>query len=108
MDYFDWIAFLGFLLLAGAASLYEAPLVGAGFAGFCLSLCCWRLYTGDPWEALAWLAFVGTAVTVVLEPGGAVFLLGFFGPMLFGVAVLFASRLEWLSDVWTVDESGSG
>lgn len=104
MDYFDWIAVVGFVLLTVSSLAVDGIVVAAAFGGFLLSLASRRLYDGRPWEALGWLFFVGSALTLVVEPGGAVFVAGFFGPMAAGVSLLFASRLEWLPDVWTVDD----
>ncbi|MDJ1431099.1 hypothetical protein [Halostagnicola sp. A-GB9-2] len=104
MDHFDWIAFAGFVLLTVSSLALEGIVVAAAFAGFLLSLASWRLYDGRPWEALAWLILVGSTLTIIFEPGGVVFVAGFFGPMFVGVGLLFASRLEWLPDIWTVDE----
>ncbi len=106
MDHFDWIAFAGFVLLTVGSLALEGIVVAAAFAGFLLSLASWRLYDGRPWEAIAWLTLVGSALTIVFGLGGAAFVVGFFGPMFVGVGLLFASRLEWLPDIWTVSESG--
>ncbi|AHF98794.1 hypothetical protein HALLA_07895 [Halostagnicola larsenii XH-48] len=107
MDHFDWIAVVGFVLLTASSLAIDGIVVAAAFGGFLLSLASWRLYDGRPWEALGWLFLVGSALTLVTEPGGAVFVAGFFGSMAAGVGLLFASRLEWLPDVWTLEESVS-
>ncbi len=104
MDRFDYTAFVGFLALAISSYVLEAALVGAAFGGFLLSLSIWRLYDGKPWEALAWLAWVGAAVALVLSPTGSVFFVLFFGSLLIGLALLFASRLELLPNIWQAEE----
>ncbi|TYL40337.1 hypothetical protein CV102_01810 [Natronococcus pandeyae] len=103
MDRLDVIAFVGFLGLVAASAVVDGIVVAAALAGFLLSLATWRLYDGRPWEALAWLAWVGTAVVLVIDPGGVVFPLAFFGFMLLGIGLLFGSRLDLLPDVWVVD-----
>ncbi|SFS69422.1 hypothetical protein [Halostagnicola kamekurae] len=104
MDHFDWIAVGGFALLTASSLAIDAIIVAAAFGGFLLSLASRRLYDGRPWEALGWLFLVGSALTLVVEPGGVAFVAGFFGPMAVGVGLLFAGRLEWLPNVWTVDD----
>jgi hypothetical protein len=102
MDRLDVIAVVGALGLIGASAVVDRLVVAAAFGGFLLSLATWRLYGGHPWEALAWLSWVGGAVVVVLDPGGAAFVVAFFGFMLAGLGLLLGSRLGLLPDVWTV------
>ncbi len=103
MDRLDWTALVGLLTLAGASVVLEPALVGAAFGGFLLSMAVWRLYGGRPWEALAWVVWVGGAVVLVFSPGGALFLLLFISSLIGGMGLLFASRRELLPDIWTAE-----
>ena len=105
MDRFDVTAFVGFLGLIGLSFVLEPEFVGAAFGGFLLSLSVWRLYEGHPWEAIAWLAWVGAAIALMISPSGAVFLVAFIGSLLIGLALLFASRFDLLPDIWHADDS---
>ncbi len=105
MDQFDYTVVAGFGLLLVVSVVAETALAGAAFGGFLLSLSVWRLYDGRPWEAIAWLIWVGAAVALVLTPAGVAFLVLFFGSLLCGTAVLFASRFNLLPNIWTVDRS---
>ncbi|WP_306056656.1 hypothetical protein [Natronococcus wangiae] len=100
MDRLDVVALVGLLGLVAASTVADGVVVAAALGGFLLSLATWRLYDGRPWEALAWLAWVGTAVALVIDPGGALFPVAFFGFMLCGIGLLFGSRLGLLPDVW--------
>ncbi len=104
MDRFDGVAFAGCMLLVAASTVVEGIVVAAAFGGFLLSLSMWRLYDGRPWEALGWLAWVGTAIALVVNPGGVAFLIWFFGSMLVGLGLLFGSRLELLPAIWHADD----
>ncbi|MXV60851.1 hypothetical protein GS429_01940 [Natronorubrum sp. JWXQ-INN-674] len=104
LDRFDMVAVVGFGVLVAASTVLEGVLVAAALGGFALSLSMWRLYDGRPWETLAWLTWVGAAVALVIFPGGGTFLVAFFGCLLLGLGLLFASRLELLPDIWRVTE----
>ncbi|NKE34480.1 hypothetical protein GWG54_01355 [Natronococcus sp. JC468] len=101
MDRLDGVALVGVLGLAASSAVLEGAVVAALLGGFLLSLSTWRLRGGRPWEALAWLAWVVTAVAAVLPLGGAPFAVVFFGSMLVGLALLLGSRAGQLPDVWT-------
>ncbi|QFU82867.1 hypothetical protein [Natronorubrum aibiense] len=103
MDRFDIVAFTGFVGLVAASTVLEGIVVAAALGGFALSLSSWRLHAGRPWEALAWLAWVGAAVALVVSPSGSAFLLAFFGCLLVGVGLFFGSRLGLLPDIWLAD-----
>ncbi|MFP9192064.1 hypothetical protein [Natronosalvus vescus] len=107
MNRFDYTAFIGFVALVALSYVIETPLLGAAFGGFLLSLSVWRLYDGYPWEAIAWLAWVGAAVALVLAPGGSTFFVLFFGSLVVGVALLFGSRFDLLPDIWRTDPASS-
>ena len=110
LDRIDAVAIVGFAALIAASAALEGVVVAAALGGFALSLSSWRLYGGRPWEALAWLAWVGAAVSIVVVPGGTAFLAAFFGCLVAGLGLLLAARLEWLPDVWSVsrsDENGT-
>ncbi len=100
MDRIDAVAITGFVALVAASAVVEGIAVAAALGGFALSLSSWRLYDGRPWEAIAWLAWVGAAVVLVINPGGAAFLIAFFGCLVVGVGLLFGSRLELLPAIW--------
>lgn len=104
LDRVDVVAVVGFLGLAGASTVLEGIVIAAAVGGFALSLSSVRLYDGHPWEALAWLAWVGAAVTLVVGPGGVATLVAFVVFLLVGLGFLFAGRLELLPDVWTVPD----
>lgn len=102
MDALDYAAVIGILVLVVATQYLEGVLVAAVLGGFVLSLSMWRLYAGRVWEALGWLAWVGTAVVIALGPDGhPVLFVAFFGSMLLGVGLLFGSRLGLLPEIWT-------
>ncbi|SIR95950.1 hypothetical protein [Natronorubrum thiooxidans] len=100
MDRFDIVAFTGFVGLVAASTVLEGIVVAAALGGFALSLSSWRLHAGRPWEAVAWLAWVGAAVVLVISPGETAFLLAFFGCLLVGLGLFFGSRLAVLPAVW--------
>ncbi|ELY59039.1 hypothetical protein [Natronolimnohabitans innermongolicus] len=104
LDRIDAAAIVGFVALIAASTVLEGVLVAAALGGFALSLASWRLYGGRPWEALAWLAWVGAAVSIVVVPGGAPFVVAFFGCLLGGLGLLLAARLEWLPSIWDATE----
>ncbi|SEH12561.1 hypothetical protein SAMN04487967_0863 [Natronorubrum sediminis] len=106
LDRFDVVAIVGFVGLVGASAVLEGVLVAAALGGFALSLSSWRLYDGRPWEALAWIAWVGAAVSIVVVPSGGAFLVAFFGCLLVGIGLLFGARLEWLPDIWHAPSAG--
>ncbi|WP_049890272.1 hypothetical protein [Natronorubrum sulfidifaciens] len=106
MDRFDLVSTLGFVVLIASSVVLEGVVVAAALGGFALSLSSWRLYAGHPWEALAWLVWVGAAVVLVIAPGGAVFLIAFFGCLLTGLGLLFGSRLGLLPAIWDGDRGG--
>lgn len=103
LDRFDAVTIAGFGALIAASSILEPTAMAAALGGFALSLSMWRLYDGKPWEALAWLAWVGAAVALVLAPGGFAFAVLFLGLLLTGMGLLFASRLELLPAIWDAD-----
>ncbi|MFP8889100.1 hypothetical protein ACLI4U_04950 [Natrialbaceae archaeon A-CW2] len=105
-DRFDLTALVGFLGLIGLSFVVETPALGAGFGGFLLSLAVWRLYDGKPWEALAWLAWVGAAVALAI-PAGSVSTVLFISSLIVGLALLFASRRELLPAIWFADSGGT-
>ena len=104
IDRFDGVALAGVLGLTAATAVFNGTLVAAVLGGFLLSLSVWRLYDGRPWEALGWAAWVGTAVTLVVDGGTAV-AVAIVGFTVAGFGFLFGSRFGLLPDVWTVDES---
>ncbi len=104
MDRFDAVAVVGCLVLVAASSAVEGILVAAAFGGFLFSLSGWRLYEGRPWEALGWLAWVGTAVLVVVAPSGIAFLTGVGSSIVVGLACVAGSRLELLPAIWDAEE----
>lgn len=108
LDRIDAVAIVGFAGIAAVSPRLEGILLAAAVGGFALSLSSWRLYGGRPWEALAWLSWVGAAVALVALPGGAASAVGFFGLLLAGLGLLFASRLEWLPDIWRAPADGTG
>jgi hypothetical protein len=103
MDRLDVASIVGVLVLVGASAVVDRLVVAAAFAGFLLSLATWGLYDGRPWEALAWLSWVGSAVVVVVDPGGAAFVVAFLIFLFVGLGLLFGSRLALLPDVWVVE-----
>ncbi|WP_121742183.1 hypothetical protein [Natronorubrum halophilum] len=103
LDRQDGVAVVGFAAIVGLSLVAEPTLLSAALGGFLLSIAVWRLYDGKPWEALAWLAWVGAAVAPVLAPGEIAFAALFFGPLLVGVGLLFASRFELLPTIWDAD-----
>lgn len=103
LDRTDGVALVGIVLLAGSATVLETIVVAAALGGFLLSLSVWRLYGGHPWEALGWFVWVGTAVTVVVDPGGVAFLVAFVVTGVLGTVLLLGGRSGLLVDVWTVD-----
>ncbi|AGB36471.1 hypothetical protein [Natronococcus occultus] len=103
MDRLDGVTLVGVLVLVASSALLEGAVVAAMLGGFLLSLSTWRLHGGRPWEALAWLAWVVTAVSVVLPLGSVAFAVVFFGSMLVGLGLLFGSRTDLLPDVWTME-----
>ncbi|MEY7851447.1 hypothetical protein AB7C87_19860 [Natrarchaeobius sp. A-rgal3] len=105
IDRIDVAAFVGFAALAVAATTLEGTVVAAAAGGLLLSVSIWRLYGGRPWEAIGWLAWVGAAVTLVVDLAGVTFLVAFGGFVLVGGALLVGSRLGVLIDVWSVDGS---
>lgn len=105
LDRFDAVAVAGFGVLIAASVVLEGAIVAAAIGGFALSLSSWRLYDGRPWEALAWLAWVGPALAVIVVPGGTPFFVVFFGCLFLGLGLLLASRFAWLPDVWSVTNS---
>ncbi|MDG5817544.1 hypothetical protein [Natronococcus sp. A-GB7] len=105
LDRIDVVAIVGVGALIAASTTLEGVLVAAALGGFALSLSSWRLYGGRPWEAIAWLAWVGAAVAIVVVPGGAALAVAFFGCLLFGLGVLLAARLEFLPPIWDAPES---
>ncbi|WP_019991648.1 hypothetical protein [Natronorubrum tibetense] len=100
MDRIDGVAVVGFAAIVAASAALEGVVVAAALGGFALSLSSWRLYGGRPWEALAWLAWVGAAVALVIAPGGGAFVVTFFGPLLLGLGLLLADRLDLLPAIW--------
>ncbi|NUB90942.1 hypothetical protein HTZ84_13120 [Haloterrigena sp. SYSU A558-1] len=115
LDRIDVVTIVGFPVLAAASAsaALEGVVVAALVGGFALSLSTWRLRGGRPWEALAWLAWVGAAVAVVVAPGttGTV---AFLVLLLVGLGLLFGGRLGLLPSIWdrdgtaTSDESVDG
>lgn len=105
IDRIDGVALVGILALAGSATVLETLLVAAALGGFLLSLAAWRLYDGRPWEALGWFAWVGSAVTIVVNPGGVTFLVAFVVTGLVGAMLLLGGRFGLLVDVWSVGET---
>ncbi|WP_436347478.1 hypothetical protein [Natronorubrum sp. FCH18a] len=103
LDRQDGIAVVGFAAIVGLSLVAEPAPLSAALGGFLLSIAVWRLYDGKPWEALAWLAWVGAAVAPVLATGRIAFAVLFLGPLLVGVGLLFASRLELLPAIWNAD-----
>ncbi|MCW8173042.1 hypothetical protein D8S78_16685 [Natrialba swarupiae] len=106
IDGIDVAAFVGFAALAVASTTLEGGRRG-GCGRALASISIWRLYGGRPWEAIGWLAWVGAAVTIVLDLAGLTFLVTFGGFVLVGGALLAGSRLGVLVDVWSVDADGS-
>ncbi|GAB3018688.1 hypothetical protein [Natronobiforma cellulositropha] len=107
MDALDYAAVVGILGLVAATQVLEGTLVAVLLAGFALSLSTWRLYGGRLWEALAWLAWVGTAVVTAFGPDShPVLLAAFFTTMALGIALLFGSRLGLLPDLAS-DDAGT-
>ena len=100
MDRIDGVAIVGFAAIIAASTVLEGIAVAAALGGFALSLSSWRLYGGRPWEALAWLAWVGAAVALVIVPGGGAFVVTFFGSLLLGLGLLLADRLDLLPAIW--------
>ncbi|SDJ97656.1 hypothetical protein [Natronorubrum texcoconense] len=100
MDRIDGVAIVGFAAIIAASTALEGIVVAAALGGFALSLSSWRLYGGRPWEALAWLSWVGAAVVLVIVPGGGAFVVAFFGSLLLGVGLLLADRLDLLPSIW--------
>ncbi|MWV40875.1 hypothetical protein [Natrialba sp. INN-245] len=103
MDTIDTVTIVGFAALGIATTIIDGTVAAAAFGGFALSLSCWRVYGGRPWEGIAWLLWVLAALVIVLVPAGTAFLVLFFGCLLGGVFLLFGSRLEQLPDIWSVD-----
>jgi hypothetical protein len=106
LDRIDAVAIVGFAALVAAATALEGVVVAAALGGFALSLSSWRLYGGRPWEAIAWLAWVGAAVAIVVVPGGAALAVAFFGCLLLGLGLLLADRLGLLPAIWDAEEGG--
>lgn len=105
-DRFDLTALSGFLGLIGLSFVVETPALGAGFGGFLLSLAVWRLYDGKPWEALAWLAWVGAAVALAIQAGSISTVL-FISSLLVGLGLLFASRRDLLPEIWFAESDST-
>ncbi|MFU8869145.1 hypothetical protein [Natronococcus sp.] len=105
MDRIDAVSIVGVGTLIAASTTLEAVLVAAALGGFALSLASWRLYGGRPWEALAWLAWVVTAVSLVVPLGGAASTVVFFASLLAGLGLLIGARAGLLPDVWTVGDA---
>lgn len=103
IDRVDAVAVAGICALSVASVALEGLAVAALLGGFLLSIALRRLYDGRPWEALGWLALVGAAVSLALEPGGPAALITFLGFMAAGIGLLFGGRFDLLADVWTVD-----
>ena len=104
LDRIDAVSIAGFLALAAASAsaALEGIVVAALVGGFALSLSTWRLYGGRPWEALAWLAWVGAAVAVVIAPG-TMAIVAFLTLLVVGLGLLFGARLELLPPLWGGD-----
>lgn len=104
MDALDYATVIGLAALVIATRYLEGLLLAAGLGGFALSLSMWRLAAGRVWEALGWLAWVGTAALLVVGPdGNPLVLTAFFVSLLIGVGLLFGGRLNLLPDIWTQD-----
>ncbi|ADB59703.1 hypothetical protein Htur_0807 [Haloterrigena turkmenica DSM 5511] len=108
LDRIDAVSIVGFLALAAvSAAALEGVVVAAVGGGFALSLSTWRLYGGRPWEALAWLAWVGAAVAVVIAPGTTGFV-AFLALVVVGLGLLFGGRLGLLPAIWDRDGAAVG
>ena len=107
LDRIDAVTIVGFLTLAAASAsaALEGVAVAALVGGFALSLSTWRLYGGRPWEALAWLSWVGAAVAVVIAPGTPG-IVAFLALLLVGLGLLFGRRLGLLPSIWGGDREG--
>ncbi|MFP8954487.1 hypothetical protein ACLI4Z_16185 [Natrialbaceae archaeon A-arb3/5] len=103
MDGIDAVSLVGLAAVIVASTVLEGIVVAAVFGGFALSLACWRVYGGRPWEGIAWLLWAVAAVAVLFAPGHVVFMAAFFGFVLLGVGVLFGSRFELLPAIWSVE-----
>lgn len=103
LDRQDGIAIVGFATIVGLSFVADPAVLSAALGGFLLSIAVRRLYGGKPWEALAWLAWVGAAVAPVLAPGRVAFTVLFLGPLLVGVGLFVASRFELLPSIWGTD-----
>ncbi|MFC4544261.1 hypothetical protein ACFO5R_20235 [Halosolutus amylolyticus] len=102
-DRHDGVAVVGFATIVALSRAVDPAPLSAALAGFLLSVAVWRLYDGKPWEALAWLAWVGAAVAPVLPSGDRAYGVLFLGPLLVGLGLLFGSRFDLLPAIWDVD-----
>ncbi|MDQ2049913.1 hypothetical protein RBH26_05395 [Natronolimnohabitans sp. A-GB9] len=105
MDRIDAVTVVGSLgiVALSVAFALETVVVAAAFGGFLLSLSLWRLYDGQPWEALGWLAWLVAAVGVVVAPSGPALVVTVVGSGLLGAILLLGGRYGVLLDVWSVD-----
>ncbi|WP_246999063.1 hypothetical protein [Halosolutus gelatinilyticus] len=103
LDRQDGVAIVGFAAIVALSLLAEPTVLSAALGGFLLSITVRRLYEGRPWEALAWLAWVGAAIGLVFAPDGPAFAATVLAPLAIGSGLLFASRFELLPPIWDAD-----
>ncbi len=101
LDRIDLVAIGGTVALAVATRSLEVVLVAAMAGGLFLSVALWRFAGARVWEALGWLAWVGAAAMLALDPTSAAVLTTFLGFCLVGTALLLGGRFDLLVDVWT-------
>ncbi len=103
IDRIDVVAIGGTVGLVAAATALEVVFLAAMAGGLFLSVAVWRVAAARVWEALGWLAWVGAAALLALDPTSAAVLATFIGFGLVGTALLLGGRFGLLLDVWAAD-----